>query len=149
MMNEELQPPAPRPSRLGRGLAALIGDAADETMGQGRAKGQRSVPIEFIVANPLNPRKSFAEEDLTELTDSIREKGVIQPILVRPRVGVPDAYEIIAGERRWRAAQRAGLHEVPSSSSRRRTRRRLSSRSSRMCSVPISIRLRRPPATSS
>ncbi len=112
-MNEEMQTPVPRPSRLGRGLAALIGDSADETIAAGRTKGQRSVPIEFIVANPLNPRKSFAEEDLTELTDSIREKGVIQPILVRPRSGVPDAYEIIAGERRWRAAQRAGLHEVP------------------------------------
>lgn len=112
-MNEDLQSPAPRPSRLGRGLAALIGDAADDGVAQTKARGQRSIPIEFIGANPLNPRKNFAEEDLTELTDSIREKGVIQPILVRPRAGVPDTYEIIAGERRWRAAQRAGLHEVP------------------------------------
>ena len=112
-MNEEMQSPAPRPSRLGRGLAALIGDAAEESIGQSRTRGQRAIPIEFIGANPMNPRKSFAEEDLSELTESIREKGVIQPILVRPRPGVPDTYEIIAGERRWRAAQRAGLHEVP------------------------------------
>ncbi len=112
-MNEDMQSPAPRPSRLGRGLAALIGDAADDSVNQARTRGQRTIPIEFIGANPLNPRKSFAEDDLAELADSIREKGVIQPILVRPRAGVPDTYEIIAGERRWRAAQRAGLHEVP------------------------------------
>jgi len=112
-MIEDMQTPAPRPSRLGRGLAALIGDAADESLGSQRARSQRSVPIEFIRANPLNPRKSFGEEDLSELTESIREKGVIQPIVVRPKAGVPDTYEIIAGERRWRAAQRAGLHEVP------------------------------------
>ena len=80
---------------------------------QQRARGQRSVPIEFVRANPLNPRKVFGDEDLTELTDSIREKGIIQPLVVRPKPGIPDVFEIIAGERRWRAAQRAGLHELP------------------------------------
>jgi ParB family transcriptional regulator, chromosome partitioning protein len=102
-----------RPSRLGRGLAALIGDAADENSALQKARGQRTVPIEFVRANPLNPRKAFGEEDLTELTDSIREKGIIQPIVVRAKTDLPDVFEIIAGERRWRAAQRAGLHEVP------------------------------------
>jgi ParB family transcriptional regulator, chromosome partitioning protein len=112
-MIEETQSSAPRPSRLGRGLAALIGEAAEEGAGLPRGRGQRTVPIEFIRANPLNPRKAFSEEDLTELSESIRSKGVIQPILVRPKAGMPDVYEIIAGERRWRAAQRAGLHDVP------------------------------------
>jgi ParB family chromosome partitioning protein len=99
--------------RLGRGLAALIGDAGNEGDALVRAKGQRLVPIEFVRPNPRNPRKTFGDEDLTDLTNSIREKGVIQPILVRTLPGMLDAYEIIAGERRWRAAQRAELHEVP------------------------------------
>ncbi len=105
--------PSARPSRLGRGLAALIGDSADENSMLQRARGQRSVPIEFVRANPLNPRKAFGDDDLAELTDSIREKGIIQPLVVRPKPNMPDVFEIIAGERRWRAAQRAGLHELP------------------------------------
>jgi ParB family transcriptional regulator, chromosome partitioning protein len=102
-----------RPSRLGRGLAALIGDAADEGALLQRSRGQRTVAIELVRANPLNPRKFFTEEELTELTDSVRERGIIQPLVVRPKADMPDVFEIIAGERRWRAAQRAGLHEVP------------------------------------
>jgi len=98
---------------LGRGLAALIGDVGDETAAIERARGQRRVPIEFLRANPRNPRKQYPEEELEELASSIREKGILQPILVRTQAGVADAYEIIAGERRWRAAQRAGLHDVP------------------------------------
>jgi ParB family chromosome partitioning protein len=99
-------------SRLGRGLAALIGDVDVETQASERgARSQRKVPIEFVRANPRNPRKLFSDAELTELTDSIRERGIIQPIVVRSRG--QDNYEIIAGERRWRAAQRAGLHEVP------------------------------------
>jgi ParB family transcriptional regulator, chromosome partitioning protein len=113
MVDDNAQPPAPKASRLGRGLAALIGDTADETTALKRARGQRLVPIEFVRANPLNPRKVFNEDVLTELTDSIREKGIIQPLVVRPKPDMPDVYELIAGERRWRAAQRAGLHEVP------------------------------------
>ena len=100
-------------SRLGRGLAALIGDSGDEGAALVRARGQKRVPIEFLRANPRNPRTVFDESDLDELTASIREKGIIQPILVRTVPGTADAYEIIAGERRWRAAQRAGLHDVP------------------------------------
>jgi ParB family chromosome partitioning protein len=98
-------------SRLGRGLAALIGDVGVETHASERMRSQRRVPIEFIRANPRNPRKLFSEAELEDLSASIRERGIIQPIVVRSRG--PDAYEIIAGERRWRAAQRAGLHEVP------------------------------------
>ena len=107
-----LQNEEPR-SRLGRGLAALIGDSGNETDAVVRARGQKRVPIEFLRANPRNPRTVFDEPELQELTDSIREKGIIQPILVRTVPGVADAYEIIAGERRWRAAQRAELHDVP------------------------------------
>jgi ParB family chromosome partitioning protein len=103
----------PARPRLGRGLAALIGDSADEAPATERARGQRRVPIEFLRANPRNPRKSFAEGDLEDLANSIRERGVIQPILVRSVPGVADAFEIVAGERRWRAAQAAGLHDVP------------------------------------
>jgi ParB family chromosome partitioning protein len=98
---------------LGRGLAALIGDAGNEASVLERARSQRRVPIEFLRPNPRNPRKSFADDDLADLTASIREKGIVQPILVRRVPDAMDAYEIIAGERRWRAAQRAGLHEVP------------------------------------
>ncbi len=100
--------------RLGRGLAALIGDAAEEPMETGAgARPQKHAPIEFLRPNPRNPRKTFAETDLDELADSIRERGIVQPILVRALANVVNAFEIIAGERRWRAAQRAGLHEVP------------------------------------
>ena len=110
-----------RNKRLGRGLAALIGDAGITTAAEPAAQSadkapprdSRKVPVEFLEPNPRNPRKTFVEKDLTELTDSIREKGIIQPILVRPAAGKPNHFEIIAGERRWRAAQRAGLHEVP------------------------------------
>ena len=101
-------------SRLGRGLASLIGDVgADNEPAQQHARGQRRVPIEFIRANPRNPRRNFSDAELGELADSIRERGIIQPIVVRTVRGATDSYEIIAGERRWRAAQRAGLHEVP------------------------------------
>jgi ParB family chromosome partitioning protein len=105
-----------KPSRLGRGLAALIGDMA--TMEATRApeaannSGQRRVAVSSIIANRANPRHDFDPEQLDELTNSIREKGVMQPLLVRPSED-PSVFEIIAGERRWRAAQRAGLHDVP------------------------------------
>ncbi len=99
-------------SRLGRGLAALIGEADEEPIVE-RARGQRKVPIEFLRRNPRNPRTQFSDVELDDLASSIRERGIIQPIIVRPLANLPDAYEIIAGERRWRAAQRAGLHDVP------------------------------------
>jgi ParB family transcriptional regulator, chromosome partitioning protein len=100
-------------SRLGRGLAALIGDVGDETAAIERTRSQRRVPIECLKPNPRNPRRLFAEAEIQELAASIRERGIIQPILVRTVRGAPDSYEIIAGERRWRAAQRAGMHAVP------------------------------------
>jgi ParB family chromosome partitioning protein len=102
-------------SRLGRGLAALIGDVkTDAAAATGIDRGPRPprrLPVGFIRPNPNNPRKAFRDSDLADLTNSIREKGIVQPLIVRP-VG-QDAYEIIAGERRWRAAQKAGLHDVP------------------------------------
>jgi ParB family chromosome partitioning protein len=100
-------------SRLGRGLAALMGDVGEETRTVEHGRNQRRVPIEFLRPNPRNPRRNFAEAELDELAASMRERGIIQPIVVRPVHGAPDSYEIIAGERRWRAAQRAGLHVVP------------------------------------
>jgi ParB family chromosome partitioning protein len=100
-------------SRLGRGLAALIGDASEEALLADRVRGARRVPIEFLRPNPQNPRSHFDHEGLEELASSIRERGVLQPIMVRPVPNLSDAFEIIAGERRWRAAQRAGLHDVP------------------------------------
>jgi ParB family chromosome partitioning protein len=100
-------------SRLGRGLAALIGDVGDETAVLDRARGQRRVPIEFLRANPRNPRRRFNEEELAELAASVGEKGILQPILVRGVQGKVDHFEIVAGERRWRAAQKAGLRDVP------------------------------------
>ncbi len=99
--------------RLGRGLAALIGDVGDEIAVVERGRGQRRVPVEFLRPNPRNPRKTFSEEELARLASSIRERGIIQPVVVRAIPTTPDAFEIVAGERRWRAAQAAGLHDIP------------------------------------
>jgi ParB family transcriptional regulator, chromosome partitioning protein len=96
-------------SRLGRGLASLIGDLGAEANDRGRA--QRRLPIELLKRNPNNPRRAFSEAQLDELAQSIRDRGIIQPLIVRP--AGHDNFEIVAGERRWRAAQRAGLHDVP------------------------------------
>ena len=100
-------------SRLGRGLASLIGDVGGEAAHAERPRVQRKVPIEFLKPNPRNPRRAFSDVELGELSDSIKQHGVIQPIVVRAVKGTQDRFEIIAGERRWRAAQSAGLHEVP------------------------------------
>jgi ParB family transcriptional regulator, chromosome partitioning protein len=99
--------------RLGRGLAALLGSVPEEPEAQTLARSVRKAPIEFLRPNPRNPRKRFDDSELDELAGSIKERGVIQPILVRAIPRVADAYEIVAGERRWRAAQRAGQHEIP------------------------------------
>jgi ParB family chromosome partitioning protein len=99
-------------SRLGRGLAALIGEVSAEASVE-RPRGQRRLPTSALRPNARNPRKTFSNAELDELVASLRERGIIQPIVVRGLRGAADAYEIIAGERRWRAAQRAGLHEVP------------------------------------
>src|SRR5436305_10616360 len=100
-------------SRLGRGLASLIGDVGGEAKHQERPRNQRKVPIEFLKPNPRNPRRAFSDAELAELADSIKQHGVIQPIVARPVKATQDRFEIIAGERRWRASQIAGLHEVP------------------------------------
>jgi ParB family transcriptional regulator, chromosome partitioning protein len=99
---------------LGRGLSALLDevDAASTPEGR-RAAGVLDLPIELIRPNPEQPRRSFGAEELAELAASIRERGVLQPILVRPAPGQDKAYQIIAGERRWRAAQQAGLRAIP------------------------------------
>jgi ParB family chromosome partitioning protein len=106
--------------RLGRGLAALIGDmdapVEKPTAVKTDLRADRKVPIEYIRANPNNPRRFFMEEHLADLARSIAEHGIVQPILVRPVKGEDlggARFEIIAGERRWRAAQKAALHEVP------------------------------------
>ncbi len=110
-MAEDLGRTEHRP-RLGRGLAALLGASQEDAEGA-TPRGARKAPIEFLRPNPRNPRKRFDDAELDELAGSIKERGVIQPILARPIPRVADAYEIVAGERRWRAAQRAGLHDVP------------------------------------
>ncbi len=100
--------------RLGRGLAALIGDDyEEEALAQvaNESGGLKSIAVADILPSPFNPRQHFDEAALQELAQSIREKGLLQPILVRP--AGEGRYEIVAGERRWRAAQMAGVHEVP------------------------------------
>jgi len=103
-----------KPRGLGRGLSALMADVTTEP-DRGSAEGARRadllVPIEQLVANPNQPRRSFVQNDLDDLAASIREKGVLQPLLVRSIEG--EKYEIVAGERRWRASQQAQLHQVP------------------------------------
>ena len=97
--------------RLGRGLAALIGDDTTEEAVVQDIRSLRHVPIELLQANPNNPRKHFNEDELNTLAASLKEKGLLQPLVVRPKAG--GTFEIVAGERRWRASQRAGLHELP------------------------------------
>ena len=98
--------------RLGRGLAALIGDDAAEETAIDEARGLRRIAIELLHPSPHNPRRRFALENLDELVQSIRARGVLQPLIVRPR-GDGQSYEIVAGERRWRAAQQVPMHDVP------------------------------------
>jgi len=99
---------------LGRGLSALLGEAdAENAAASGDAGGVRDIPIELIQRNPDQPRRRFAEAEIAELADSIREKGVLQPVLLRPAPGMAGEYQLVAGERRWRAAQQAGLRAMP------------------------------------
>ena len=101
-------------TRLGRGLAALIGDVGEESSAsEQHTRKPRRAPIESLKANPRNPRRAFTAAELEELASSIKERGIIQPIVVRQLAGDNAGFEIIAGERRWRAAQAAGLHDVP------------------------------------
>ncbi|MBB5221572.1 ParB family chromosome partitioning protein [Amaricoccus macauensis] len=100
---------------LGRGLSALLADVGPAPAEEAprRIPADSSVPIERIRPNPAQPRRDFDERELEELTASIREKGVIQPLILRPHPVEPETWEIVAGERRWRAAQRAGIHNLP------------------------------------
>ena len=99
--------------RMGRGLSALLGQESADYASLDRVRLSKMVAIEFLQPGPFQPRRLFAEEELAALADSIRVNGILQPILVRRRGTQPNAYEIVAGERRWRAAQLAKLHEVP------------------------------------
>ncbi len=101
---------------LGRGLGALIGDAGslvEEGMPADLVRAEQSLPIEVLHPNPHQPRRRFSDEELSELAASIREHGILQPIIVRPDPQRSGEFQIVAGERRWRAAQQAQLHEVP------------------------------------
>ncbi len=119
MNADEETPDAPPEGRepkrrgLGRGLSALLGDETEESAELDRLRLARMVPIEFIFPGHMQPRGDMNEEGLAELAESIRVKGLLQPLLVRRQAEDPNRFEIIAGERRWRAAQRAELHEVP------------------------------------
>src|SRR5271170_8180477 len=120
-MSDQVGPRAKRPA-LGRGLAALFGETGAGVAGEAggaRPSGTQILPIEAIRPSPFQPRRHFAEAELDGLAQSILEKGIVQPLLVRP-VAAPSGetdgaadFELVAGERRWRAAQRVGLHEVP------------------------------------
>lgn len=101
-------------NRLGRGIASLIGDAnPSESVALPLEGEQRIVPIEEVRPSPLNPRKDFRPEELDDLANSIRTKGLVQPLIVRPSGTLEGGYEIVAGERRWRAAQQAEIEKVP------------------------------------
>ncbi len=107
-------PRAPSGKRnLGRGLAALFGEEATDLAELDRIGASHNLPVSKLRPGPVQPRRNFGDEQLQALVDSVREKGVLQPLLVRHLAGDPDSYEIIAGERRWRAAQLAKMHEVP------------------------------------
>lgn len=104
------------PKRLGRGLAALLGEPAATAPVRAPTGGDgdiRTIPITALEPSPFQPRSTIRQESLEELIASIRERGVLQPLLVRPHPNLPDRYQIVAGERRWRAAQAVPLHEVP------------------------------------
>jgi ParB family transcriptional regulator, chromosome partitioning protein len=113
MSPEQRKPDEARHRGLGRGLSALIGDEAGTARGDQPARAGRTLPVAFLRPNPFQPRKNFKREELEDLANSIREKGILQPILVRPVKGETEVFEIVAGERRWRAAQLAKLHDVP------------------------------------
>ena len=99
--------------RLGRGLSALLSDDSNDYAELDRVRSSKEIPIEFLKPNPDQPRRHFDEGDLKDLAASIAEKGILQPILVRKAGEETNDFQIVAGERRWRAAQKAGLHNVP------------------------------------
>lgn len=104
----------PPPKQLGRGLSALLGEAAADTAsGSAAARAAKMVPVASIRPGTFQPRRHFTEDDMAELVASVREQGVLQPILLRKDPRNPQGFELVAGERRWRAAQQAQLHEIP------------------------------------
>jgi ParB family chromosome partitioning protein len=114
-MSNESSASSGRRRGLGRGLSALLGDDLESSPPEGEeaSRGFHLIPIGDLAPNPNQPRKAFDEEAISELAESIRAQGILTPILARPDPAMPGSYQIIAGERRWRAAQRARLHEVP------------------------------------
>ena len=112
-MSDELTNRPEQRIRLGRGLAELLRSSQEASSPANAVDGPRRVPLEFLRPNPRNPRKQFDDSEMDELAESIRSRGVIQPVLVRTMPDVLNTYEIIAGERRWRAARRAGQSEIP------------------------------------
>jgi len=111
--NDNTKSKPQRKTGLGRGLSALLGDSEGPTDGMSDKPDIQSLPVEFLVPNPDQPRRNFDAEEMTALADSIQQKGIIQPILVRCSPEDPAVYQIVAGERRWRAAQQARIHTVP------------------------------------
>ena len=109
--------PRPKPSRLGKGLSALIGEVEASGMQPvapgAPVAGVDEITLKNIRANPAQPRRTFPEDAMEELVASIKQRGVLQPILLRPDPDAPNRYQVVAGERRWRAAQRAGLTTIP------------------------------------
>ena len=103
----------PRQRGLGKGLAALLGESVEQAGSEAREGALLSVPIEHLAPHPNQPRQRFDEAEIESLAASIRAQGIVQPLVVRPADGGDTPYQIVAGERRWRAAQRAGLHELP------------------------------------
>jgi len=99
--------------RLGRGLSALLGEEAEDYAALDRLRASKEVPVEYLQPNPFQPRHRFDDVEMQALVESVRDKGILQPILVRRIEGEASKYQIIAGERRWRAAQAAKLHNVP------------------------------------
>ena len=109
-------PPGGEPDKrtnLGRGLAALFGEDSEDYAALDQVRAAKTVPIEQLRPNPFQPRREFGSEALQSLSESIVANGILMPILVRRRPDRPDALEIVAGERRWRAAQAAGVHQAP------------------------------------
>lgn len=113
MTDETPKGETPKGRQLGRGLNALFGEEQEDYSSLDAVRDSKNVPVEFLKPSRFQPRRRFDEDQLAALVASVRERGILQPLLVRRDPENPNAYEIVAGERRWRAAQGAGLHEVP------------------------------------
>lgn len=112
-MDEAKRSDSARRASLGRGLSALFGEATEDYSALDKVRQSKQVPVEFIRPGRFQPRRRFDDDAIQGLVESVREKGILQPLLVRRAPDSTNSYELIAGERRWRAAQIVGLHEVP------------------------------------